>query len=116
MTATVYSLADARKRMRLREAAIAEAREARAAKIVKAIDAYMRKTIGTSYDPHTKAILFARESAWVLSELKSWTGAQWFLMGRLAGLDKFPSDDTKALVIEHFEWCAKNPVEVQVSR
>ncbi len=118
MSAAVYSLAAARERMRRRAAAIAEAQEARAAKYIRAIDATVRRSLDAHdvRDPHTRAILFARESAWVVSEIKAWTPAQWYLIGRIAGISGYPSDDTKALVIEHFEWCSENVVEVRVSQ
>lgn len=105
MTAVIYDLAAARERMRRRNAAIAEAREARAIKIIRTIDTYFKLT---GADLQT-------ESAYVASELRRWDDAQWFAMGRYAGLEGFPSTETRALVIEQYEWMAKNRVDVRRS-
>ena len=115
MSAAIYDLAAARARKLKRDAAVNEARTARAIKIIKFIDGYLRRTLA-AHDHAIHAKLYQRESAWVLSELKSWSDAQWCVVGFRAGLIDFPSLETRQLIIAHYEWAASNCVEVRVSR
>lgn len=103
----------ARDRNRRKAAAIDEARNAKAAPYIRHLDAAIQKFV-IAHTPNQRASQYALAAAHVAHELRSYGDFQWFRLMRELGLSRRTSPETRAIVIDYFDWAARNPVIVEV--